>query len=71
MTTQIEKTTALKYKKTFKGGGDYITFVNGKLVTIEKQFKSKTWIAQTFDGEIDIEREKLSQIKYVLQQLVG
>jgi hypothetical protein len=69
MTSQIEKTTPLKYKKTFKGGGDYITFINGKLVTIEKQFKNKTWIAQTWDGEIDIERDTLTQIKYVLEKI--
>jgi predicted GNAT family acetyltransferase/8-oxo-dGTP pyrophosphatase MutT (NUDIX family) len=60
----------LKYEKAYKrGGGGYTTIVNGKLVTIEKQYSDNTWIAQSEDGNIDIERETLSQVKHMLEQI--
>jgi hypothetical protein len=62
---------SLKFKKTYKqGGGDYTTIVNGKEVNIMKQYRSNTWIAQTSCGEIDIERDKLESIRYMLEQMV-
>jgi len=61
---------ALKFKKTYKqGGGEYTTIVNGKEVNIMKQYSSNTWVAQTWDGEIDIERDKLESIRYMLEEI--
>lgn len=60
----------LKLKKTYKqGGGEYTTIVNGKEVNIMKQYSRNTWVAQTWDGEIDIERDKLESIRYMLEQI--
>jgi hypothetical protein len=60
----------LKFKKTYKsGGGGYTTYVNGKLVNIDKQYSDNTWVAQSEDGEIDEERDTLVQLKYVLEKL--
>lgn len=67
MTTQ-----KIKLKKTYKyGGGDYTTTINGKEVNIMKQYSSNTWLAQTYCGEIDIERETLSSIKDSLGYLIN
>jgi len=61
---------SLKFKKTYKqGGGDYTTIVNGKEVNIMKQYRSNTWVAQTSCGDIDIERDKLESIRYMLEQI--
>ena len=60
----------LKYKKTYKsGGGSYTTYVNGKLVNIDKQYSDNTWVAQSEDGEIDEERDSLLILKNVLEKL--
>lgn len=60
----------LVYKKLYtKGGGGLVTVLNGMDVTIEKQYGSGTWVAQSVNGEIDIERETLAAIKNNLEQL--
>ena len=57
----------LIYKKYYKrGGGGYTTILNGLEVTILKQYRDNTWIAQSMMGEIDIEKGSLKEIKYYL-----
>jgi hypothetical protein len=57
----------LKYEKLYRcGGGGYKTTVDGKKVLIERQYCSKTWVAQSDDGSIDIEWQYLADIKYIL-----
>lgn len=64
-------TEKLKLKKVYqKGGGEYITIINGMEVNIMKQYSSNTWVAQTWDGQIDIERDTLSSIKNSLEYLI-
>jgi hypothetical protein len=61
---------SMKLHKTFKkGGGFYSTTINGQEVTIEKQYSSSTWIAQTWDGKIDIQRDTLKSIRQELDNL--
>jgi len=60
----------LTYKKEYKhGGGAYNTVVNNVEVSIQKQYGTNTWVAQSVNGEIDIEKETLGDIKSYLESL--
>jgi hypothetical protein len=61
---------SLKFKKSYKqGGGSYTTIINGQEVMIEKNYSRNNWVAQTCQGEIDIESDKLESIRYMLEQI--
>ena len=49
-----------------KGGGGYITYINGIEIKIFKQYSYNDWVAVSDDDEIDIKRQTLNEIKYYL-----
>jgi hypothetical protein len=64
------KRGGLVYKKTYsKGGGGYTTSINGVEVSITRNYGDKTWIAQSWNGEVDKEYESLKDIKNYLESL--
>lgn len=61
---------SLKFQKLYsKGGGGYRTFINRIEVTIMKNYSDNYWTAHSWDGQIDIEAEKLSDIKNDLNKI--
>ena len=60
----------LQYRKTYKkGGGGYITHINGIEVSIEKQYSKGGWVAQSAMGEIDESAETLEVLKNRLERM--
>jgi hypothetical protein len=57
----------LKFKRLYKGG--YEVMVSGLKVNIDRQYESKTWVAQSFNGDIDMETDHLDSIRCRLQRL--
>ena len=64
------KNESLKFEKLYsKGGGGYKTVINEVEVKIMKNYSDNYWTAHSWDGEIDIQAEKLSDIKNDLQYI--